>query len=114
VGTLFDKEEKIFNLDQLDTRLSRDWAKNARMRNERVFNVKKRNRKSKSDGSLNQEKTENWRIGSPLFGTKYFAVLNKNIPKGRKVCKQYATHKNILLCDEELTRNNVPYLKVTH
>jgi hypothetical protein len=28
------------------------------MRNERVFNDKKRNRKSKSDVSLNQEKTE--------------------------------------------------------
>jgi hypothetical protein len=51
---------------------------------------------------------------SPLFGTKHFALLDKHSPKGKKDCKLYAGHKNLLLKDEEMTRNNIPFLKVVY
>jgi hypothetical protein len=41
-------------LDTLDTRFSRDWIKNAEMRNERIENDSRRKRKAKSGVNTNK------------------------------------------------------------
>jgi hypothetical protein len=88
-GTLFDKEETKFNLDNLDTRFSRDWIRNAEMRNERIENDSRRKRKAKSGVNTNigvpEDETEDGEglirsylyLGS--FGSSFCGMIYNNL-----------------------------------
>jgi hypothetical protein len=56
-GTLFD-DEAMFNLDRLDTRLSRDWTRNGELRKERIEKDTKRKMNTKSGDNIRKKLSE--------------------------------------------------------
>jgi hypothetical protein len=57
-----------------------------------------------------------WRIIAPSFGIKYLALLQKlskeYFPKSAKG-KCFPLHKQLIVHDDELTRNGIPFVKVS-